>query len=151
MLIRERLDEISAERGAGLDKVASFIRSYTAVITVDFGRAVIRLDDGALSSEARAEVRSYKREIDHRLRGFIQEGIGDGSIAPCDPKLAAFVIGGAINWTCMWYKPGGPQSAEQIAESFVTTFTSGLSGATRHAEREKPLRLLQGRTAKPAR
>jgi len=58
-------------------KKAGFIHAYAGVIAVDFGRAVIRLDDGELSREARAEVRSYKREIDHRLRSFPEEGIGE--------------------------------------------------------------------------
>ena len=126
ILIREALDEIAARRGSGLDKVSAFITTYTEVITIDFGRAVIRLDDGELSPEARAEVRSYKREIDRRLRSFLQEGIEDGSITPCDPKLAAFSIAGAINWICMWYQPKGGLSPEQIASSFATTLTNGL-------------------------
>jgi AcrR family transcriptional regulator len=126
MLIRERLDEITAQSRTGLDKVIAFIRSYAAVITVDFGRAVIRLEDGELSRAARAEIRSYKREIDHRLRAFIEQGIADGSIRRCDAKLAAFSIAGCLNWTCMWYQPGGPLSAAEIAENFVDTFTRGL-------------------------
>lgn len=130
MIIRETLDEIAAHPGSGLDKVTAFIRSYTLVITVDFGRAVIRLDDSELSRDARAEIRSYKREIDHRLRTFIQQGIDDGSIRPCDPKLTAFSIAGAVNWTCMWYQPSGSMSQEDIAESFVVTFTSGLRNTT---------------------
>src|SRR5438045_4373680 len=44
MLIRETLDEIAAQRGTGLEKVSAFIKTYTEVITIDFGRAVIRLD-----------------------------------------------------------------------------------------------------------
>ena len=75
-------------------------------MTVNFGRCVMRLDEGDLSSDALAEVRTYKRKIDRRLRSFIQEGIEDGSIAPCDPKIAAFSIAGALNWICMWYEPG---------------------------------------------
>lgn len=147
MLIRERLDEIAARSGTGLDKVAAFIRSYAAVITVDFGRAVIRLDDGELSPDARVEVRSYKREIDHRLRLFIEQGIEDGSIAPCDAKVAAFTIAGALNWTCMWYKPGGGLSPEEIAESIAATFTRGLRGHEGAAgRRAKPrLSVIEGR------
>jgi AcrR family transcriptional regulator len=129
LLIRESLDEIAARGGSGLDKVETFIYTYTAVIADDFGRAVIRLDDGELSPEARAEVRSYKREIDRRLRAFVQEGVRDGSIAPCDPKLAAFAIAGAINWISMWYRPGGGLTAESIAGSFADTFLGGLRAA----------------------
>ena len=127
LLIRESLDEIAAHGGTGLEKVAGFIRSYLDVITVDFGRAVIRLDDGELSSEARAEVRSYKREIDRRLRSFIQQGIDDGSILPLDAKLASFAIAGALNWICTWYRPGGALSPEEIAGNFVKILTEGLT------------------------
>jgi hypothetical protein len=127
MLIRETLDEIAARGGTGLDKVRAFIHTYTSVITIDFGRAVIRLDDGELTPQARAEVRSYKREIDRRLRSFIQEVIDDGSIAPCDPKLGAFAIAGAINWISMWYEPRGALSPSEIAASFAETLTAGLA------------------------
>ncbi|MDX2149853.1 MAG: TetR/AcrR family transcriptional regulator [Bryobacteraceae bacterium] len=126
MLIREFLDEIATQGGTGMEKVESFIRSYIQLISSDFGRAVIRLDDSELSAAGRSEVRSYKREIDRRLRVFVREGIDDGSIAECDPKLTAFAIAGAINWLSMWYRPGGALSPEEIASGFVQTFANGL-------------------------
>ncbi|HEV3197588.1 MAG TPA: TetR/AcrR family transcriptional regulator [Bryobacteraceae bacterium] len=125
-LIEEILNEIADHCGTGLEKVEAFIYSYANVMTVNFGRCVMRLDQGDLSDEALAEVRTYKRKIDRRLRSFIQEGIGDGSITPCDPKIAAFSIAGALNWICMWYEPDGPLSAEEIATQFARTLTRGL-------------------------
>src|SRR5579863_5189438 len=85
-LIEETLSEITDHCGTGLEKVEAFIYSYANVMTVNFGRCVMRLDEGDLSSEAVAEVHNYKRKIDRRLRSFVQEGIDDGSITPCDPK-----------------------------------------------------------------
>src|SRR5215472_7937037 len=102
-LIEETLNDIASHCGTGLEKVEAFIYSYANVMTVSFGRCVMRLDDGDLSPEARAEVRAYKRKIDRRLRSFIQEGIADGSITPCDAKIAAFSIAGSLNWICHWY------------------------------------------------
>jgi AcrR family transcriptional regulator len=149
LLIRESLDEIVAQGGTGLEKVAAFIRSYLDIITVDFGRAVIRLDDAELSGEARVEVRSYKREIDRRLRSFIQQGIDDGSIAPSDPKLAAFAIAGVLNWTSTWYKPGGALSSEAIAENFVKILTEGLTNqATQAGSSKVRPRLIREHAAK---
>jgi len=84
-----------------------------------------------LSSKALAEVRAYKRKIDRRLRSFIQEGIDDESIAPCDPKIAAFAIAGALNWIGMWYEPEGALSPEEIASQFARTLTEGLAGTRR--------------------
>ncbi len=125
-LIDETLNDIAAHCGSGLEKVEAFIYSYANVMTVNFGRCVMRLDDGDLSSEALAEVHNYKRKIDRRLRSFVQEGIDDGSITPCDPKIAAFSIAGAVNWICKWYEPDGPLPAEEIATQFARTLTQGL-------------------------
>ena len=126
-LIEEILNDIASRCGTGLEKVEAFIYSYANVMTVNFGRCVMRLDDGDLSPEALAEVRTYKRKIDRRLRSFIQEGIADGSITACDAKIAAFSIAGALNWICQWYEPDGALSAEEIASQFARTLTQGLA------------------------
>ena len=126
-LIGEILNDIAAHCGTGLEKVAAFVYAYANVMTVNFGRCVMRLDEGDLSSDALTEVRTYKRKIDRRLRSFIQEGIADGSITRCDPKIAAFSIAGAVNWICQWYEPEGALSAEEIASQFARTLTQGLA------------------------
>ncbi len=126
-MIAETLDRIASQCGTGLEKVEAFIHSYANVMTLNFGRCVMRLDEGDLSAEARGEVRTHKRKIDRRLRSFIQEGISDGSIEPCDPKLASFAIAGAVNWICMWYEPEGALSPEEIASQFARTLTRGLA------------------------
>lgn len=126
-LIEESLEEIAGSAGTGLEKVAAFVYSYANLMTVNFGRCVMRLDEGDLSDKALHEVRTRKRKIDRQLRSFIQEGIRDGSIAPCDPKIAAFSIAGAVNWICMWYEPEGPLTPEEIASQFARTLTQGLA------------------------
>jgi AcrR family transcriptional regulator len=126
-LIQQTLNDIADHCGSGLQKVEAFIHSYTMVMTVNFGRCVMRLDEGDLTSDARAEMRAYKRKIDRRLRGFIQEGIEDGSIAHCDTKITAFSIAGALNWICMWYEPEGALSSGEIATQFARTLTQGLA------------------------
>lgn len=129
VLIGESLDRISAYPESGFEKVQAFIRSYANIMAVDFGRCVARLDDGELSPKARAEVRGYKREIDRRLRSLIETGIGDGSITPCDSKMAAFAIAGAVNWIGTWYAPGGALSADEIASYFARLLTEGIKRA----------------------
>jgi AcrR family transcriptional regulator len=126
-MIENLLNDIATGRGTGLEKVEAFIYAYAIVMTVNFGRCVMRLDEGDLSSEAFAEVRTYKRKIDQRLRAFLQAGIADGSIAPCDPKIAAFSIAGALNGICIWYEPEGPLAPEEIATHFVRTLTRGVA------------------------
>jgi len=136
-LIAGILNDIAARCATGLEKVEAFVYAYANVMTVNFGRCVMRLDDGDLTSDALVEVRGYKRKIDRRLRSFIQEGIEDGSITDCDAKIAAFSIAGALNWICMWYEPAGPLPAEEIATQFARTLTQGLAAKRRRKEATK--------------
>jgi AcrR family transcriptional regulator len=126
-LIDEMLDSIEADEKPGLDKVADFIAGYIQIVTGDFGRAVIRLDDGELSKAGRKLVRGRKREIDHRLRALIEGGIGDGSIASCDAKIASFLLAGAIHGMAAWYEPAGPLKLSAITNQYVRLLTGGLA------------------------
>jgi AcrR family transcriptional regulator len=126
-LIDRMLDSIEAEEKSGLDKVADFIAGYIRIIAMDFGRAVIRLDDGELSKAGRKLVRARKREIDHRLRALIESGISDGSIAPCDAKIAAFILAGSIHGMASWYEPAGPMDLAAITEQYVQMLSAGLA------------------------
>lgn len=136
-LIGDRLLDIAGHCGSGLNKVEAFIHSYANVMTVNFGRCAMRIDEADLSPEARREVRRYKRKIDRRLRDFIQEGIDDGSIAACDAKIAAFAIAGALNWICHWYEPEGELSREEIASQFAHTLTRGLARLPKEQSNEQ--------------
>jgi AcrR family transcriptional regulator len=126
-LIAEMLDGIEADEKPGLDKVADFIAGYIQIVTGDFGRAVIRLDDGELSKAGRKEVRGRKREIDHRLRAIIDGGIKDGSIASCNAKIASFILAGSIHGMAAWYEPTGPMEQTAITMEYVRMLTAGLA------------------------
>jgi AcrR family transcriptional regulator len=126
-LIQNNLDRLRGCGGNGADKVAGFIYAYAVLIASDFGRCVVRQDDRELSREARAEVRSYKRAVDGCLRAFIQEGISDGSLRPCDVKLAAFSITGAVNSLAVWFEPDRGLTAAEVAEEFARTLIEGLA------------------------
>jgi AcrR family transcriptional regulator len=126
-LIDEMLDSIEAEKKPGLDKVADFIAGYIRIISGDFGRAVIRLDDGELSKAGRKEVRERKRGIDHRLRRIIDGGMRDGSIAECDAKIASFLVAGSIHGITSWYEPTGPLELDAIVGQYLRILTAGLA------------------------
>ena len=126
-LIKADLERIRAHQGTGLEKVAGFIYAYAIIIAGDFGRCVVRQDDRELSNAARAEVRAYKRDVDRYLRSFIQEGISDGTIRPCDVKITAFSIAGAVNSLAHWFKPDADLSAQEVAAAFAKTLTEGIA------------------------
>lgn len=122
-----RIAEIDACPGTGLDKLRMMIREYALLMTVDFGMCLVRLDDRELAPAARAEVRRGWRRCDARFRAYIAEGIADGSVVDCDPKLSAFAIAGSLNWIGHWFSDAGPLSAEAVAEEFARRLTEGLA------------------------
>jgi AcrR family transcriptional regulator len=136
--IESGLDGALVSHGSGLDKVQAYIEAYaTAVVSHEFGRCVAMLDDSSLSASARREVRNLKRRIDTSIRSYIEDGILDGSVAPCNAKLASFAIAGAINWIGTWYQPGGALTAAEIGRGFASLLTHGLQN--KGARAKKPL------------
>jgi AcrR family transcriptional regulator len=121
------LDEAAVSQGNGLNKVKAYIEAYAkAIVTHDFGRCVATLDDSELSPKARREVRTLKRRIDLAIRGYVEEGIADGSVTQCNAKMASFALAGAINWIGTWYRPEGALSPDEIATAFASLLTGGL-------------------------
>jgi len=124
--LAEAADEVDASDLSGLDKLADFMRRYAELMTTDFVMNVALLEDTSLGPEMRAEVREIKSAIDHRFRTFVEEGIREGEIADCDPKMAAFTIAGALNGIARWYQPTGPSDPREIAEVIVNMLVKGL-------------------------
>ena len=60
------------------------------------------------------------------VREILADGMARGEFAPGDARLRAFAILGAINWIARWFSPGGPASADEIADTFSGIFLDGL-------------------------
>lgn len=114
-------------QGKGIDRLRTFLVSYAEINMNDFGRCNILTANEALSPDARETIRQHKRRIDATLRQLIEEGMGDGTIAPCNAALAALTLASALNGPARWHRPDGPQSPADIAVALVNLLTAGLS------------------------
>jgi AcrR family transcriptional regulator len=128
---QERVDDfiagIDATGGTGLAKLRKLIRTYAEVMTTDYGASLVRFDPRDLTEKNGRIVRAAKRSIDRTFRKYIADGIADGSIRPCDPKLTAFVIAGSLNWIGHWFQRDGAMSSAAIADEFTERLTEGLA------------------------
>jgi AcrR family transcriptional regulator len=123
--ILEAAADAKKSPGKARDRLMTLMKLYAVIMTEDFGMCVVRTGDHELSETSRKEFRKLKRKIDRVIRSLIEEGVEDGSIAPCDVKLTGFAITGALNWIAKWYTPGGARSAEDVAAS-MTSLLQGL-------------------------
>ncbi|MBD7961957.1 TetR/AcrR family transcriptional regulator [Comamonas avium] len=123
------LEGIEVSRQAGgtaLDQLEACMRVYARIVTMDFGMCLIRVGDEQLPPESRKALRRMKAQIDLAFRRLVEAGVQQGLLAPCDPKMTAFMIGGALSWIGKWYDSGGAYSPDEIAEQAVRTLLQGV-------------------------
>lgn len=115
----EALDKAIESGGTGLEKLQAAIQEYLEVTLSEMSRCVIITEEHALEPDDRKKIVELRDKFEATLRGFVREGIEDGSIIPCDPKLAIFSIFGAVNWVPKWYSLEGPWSNKQLARGMA--------------------------------
>jgi TetR/AcrR family transcriptional regulator len=50
-------------------------------------------------------------------------------VIPCDPKLAIFVLLGAMNWVPKWFKPSGAWKSDQLTLALSQLFERVISSS----------------------
>jgi AcrR family transcriptional regulator len=120
VIATERSDRPARER---LDTV---VRGYAEAVASEYGWCMVRAHEHDLGNELGRQINALKSEIDQGIRRLLREGVADGSIGPCDPKIAAFAMAGALNWIAHWYRENQPLTAAEVGDAFVTFFGNGL-------------------------
>ena len=130
---RAGLDQIKSVFGAlasskecAREKLLVLIGHYGSAIAGEFGWCMVRAEDQDLSPAMSGRIKALKSEIDQRIRGLIREGIKDGSVQPCDPKMTAFAIAGALNWISHWYHKDASLNPAEVGEAFRRVFANTL-------------------------
>lgn len=120
---------IEASRAAGgnaLEQLRACMQVYADIVMQPFGMCLIRVGDEEVPEPARTELRRLKSEIDLAFRRLVAQGVQEGLLHPCDPKMTAFVIAGALSWIGRWYQPQGSYSPEEIAQQCIETLLRGV-------------------------
>ena len=120
-------DRAQAMAGSGRDKLIAVMRDYAGIVLGDFGLCIVRVGQDPLGPRLRAQARRVESRAAHKLQRLIAEGISDGSIAPCDPKIMASTFAGALNWITRWYRPDGALSAEAITQQCIDMLLNGFA------------------------
>jgi AcrR family transcriptional regulator len=118
-------DANSSQRPA-LERLNDVIRDYARAVASDYGWCMVRAEDQDLGPETSRHIRTLKSEIDQGIRRLIRAGTEDGSIGPCDAKITAFAMAGALNWIAHWYRAREPMGADELAAALVEVLGQGL-------------------------
>ena len=124
--IRAAFREVKQLEMPAREQLNAVLRHYGEAVASEFGWCMVRAEEQDLSPSMSSHIKALKSEIDQGIRRLIREGIQDGSIHPCDPKMTAFALAGALNWIAHWYRENQSMTGAQIADAFVTIFENGL-------------------------
>lgn len=149
----ECLGQARADGGTGLEQFTRALRLYIELMLAEGGGYVILLEENAMKpAHARAIVKR-RDQFEKGLRELVEEGVKDGSIVACNPKMVVFTALGALNWGRKWYHPGGEWTPAQIgysmAEMLERSISAGPSrGLTKDPAKVEPEAAEEGRTEK---
>jgi AcrR family transcriptional regulator len=123
----EALEQGRARGRNGLEKVTITLMGYLELMLSQEGSFVLLMEEHAMRPAHVKAIIRRRDQFERGLRDLIAAGIKDGSITPCNPKLAAFVALGALNWVRKWYAPAGPWSGHQTALALTQMIERALS------------------------
>lgn len=121
------LEAAKAAGRNGRERVKLVFMGYLQQLIDSLTVAVVVMEDSAFNDKEREQVHEMRDRFERALRELVEEGIEDGSIAPCDPKFVVLAMLGAVHWVPRWYRQGGEWSVEQIAGAMSELLERAIS------------------------
>lgn len=121
------LEKAKKEGRNGRQKVIGALHGYLAEMIDELSCCVLLTEENALKPKERAALIAERDAYENALRELVREGIQDGSILRCDPKLAVFTMLGAMNWVPKWFSHDGPWESGQLAQALTDMLDRMLS------------------------
>jgi TetR/AcrR family transcriptional regulator len=121
------LERARGEGANGRERLRLTLRYYLGEMIDRLSCCVALMEENALLPKDRADIVAERDRFEQALRQLVRDGIADGSIVKCDPKLVVFAMLGTINWVPKWFRHDGAWSAEQLAAALTDLLDRMLS------------------------
>ena len=118
--------EIADGGGEPDEKVRALVRAHLRHVLGEFGGGRAHMEFHALPAPLWERVVAQRNAYEAIVRRALREGIERGRFRAVDPKLAALSLLGALNWTVVWWRPGGGRGLDDVASEMAAIFLGGL-------------------------
>lgn len=146
-MLRAAVANVRLGDESATDRLRATMLAYASVVMDDFCKCLIRVGEEPLPAGNRQELGRLKLALDREFRSIVQSGIDDGHFEPCDAKIAAFTLAGALNWMGRWFDASGPLSKEEVALRTTDVLLNGmLKRTTQSAGMQKPAKHRSGKS-----
>ena len=146
------LEEITASDDPPEERLRRSIHVVMRAFEKHYPQLYLFFKDGPTSSiidnELYAETLASGRRYEDLVEVIVRDGIAAGVIqVSLPPKVFAKLLVGMLNWTSWWFVPGGPLTADDIAEGMAEVVLNGAlvrQPALRKMQSEPPRRRGRG-------
>jgi AcrR family transcriptional regulator len=117
---------VDAAGGTGLCKLRRILR---AVLDdgVANGPQLYFGDNSYLDGAQREAIETRTADLRKTLERFLEEGVADGTIAPCEPPLVVQLLVGMLIWLVKWTPQTPGLTNERLLEAIEATALRGLA------------------------
>jgi AcrR family transcriptional regulator len=109
------------------DRLKLVLAAHLRTLVDDVEGATAHLEIGALSAPLRTRVLRKRDRYEHAVRRLVSDGVASGVFQPTAPAIVTRAMLGALNWTVTWFRPDGPASADEVAETVAAFLVRGLA------------------------
>ncbi|HEY2557761.1 MAG TPA: TetR/AcrR family transcriptional regulator [Diaminobutyricibacter sp.] len=120
------LREEAGLTGNASDRLAHVLRGAVRVLTDKLPYVTLLLRVRG-NTEVERTALARRRAFDRAVAALVVEARDEGSLrSDVDPGVATRLLFGMINSIVEWYRPGGAEGADQLAEDVLTVAFDGL-------------------------
>ena len=113
-------------RGTGLCKLKRFLQALLDD-AVDNGPQLYFGDNSYLEDIQRRAIEARTAELSKALERFLEEGMADGSVVPCEPALVVQLLVGMLIWLTKWTPATPGLTNERLLEAMEAMALRGLA------------------------
>jgi len=108
------------------ERLRAVLRAHVHAMLDELEGATAHLEVEALPEELRAPVIEKRDRYERAVRALVVDGMRAGEFAKVDAALVTRAMLGAVNWSARWFRPDGPKTSAEIAQSLADYLVKGL-------------------------
>jgi AcrR family transcriptional regulator len=108
------------------DRLRTLAAAHVLCLLDEVDGSAAHLEVDALPPPLRARIVAKRDRYERGIRALIAAGIRRHLLRAADTTIATRAFLGALNWTAHWFRPDGPQPAQQIAGAVADYAVGGL-------------------------
>lgn len=125
------LRDVEASGGSGFSKLEGFIRGMIEH-GERHGPQLYFGDYSYLNNDERSHIKDWSDQLIAMLEHFLEQGVRDGSVVPCEPKIVVELLVGMLIWLAKWVPAIKDISVERLMSAIKVASLNGISSGASH-------------------